>query len=155
MSIPCQDVQVLFVTQKSILFSNYTVLGDFNLHVDDPSCVQAWQLVSSLAGANLTQYVGAPTHNAGHTLDLVFSNIQALKMDVPRQLAWTDHCLIPLFFRLGKPILHVSSHSFLKRNWKNLTEESLRPVLQSSLPGLSKDPNTDALALDKWIAAAV
>lgn len=85
------------------------------------------QVVSSLEGNNLPQLVKFPTHKAGHTHDLIFSNIRSLKMEVPKLVVWSDHFLIPFYFNLAKPDLPECARYFLKRNWKKLTAEYLVP----------------------------
>lgn len=47
------------------------VLGDINVHAKDATPSQAKDLVSFMAALGLSQFVSAPTHQAGHTLDLI------------------------------------------------------------------------------------
>lgn len=49
------------------------IVGDFNIHVDNDTCTNASEFVNITESINFTQHVVGPTHNKGHTLDLVFS----------------------------------------------------------------------------------
>ena len=53
------------------------IVGDFNIHVDNPNDTTARQFLDLLDCFNLVQHVSEKTHANGHTLDLVVSN----KMD--------------------------------------------------------------------------
>lgn len=50
------------------------ICGDFNIHVCCPSDPLATDFKRLLASFDLTQSVDGPTHNAGHTLDLIISH---------------------------------------------------------------------------------
>lgn len=49
------------------------ILGDFNIHVCCPSKPMISQFLELVDSFNLTQSVTGPTHEHGHTLDLVLS----------------------------------------------------------------------------------
>ena len=49
------------------------IMGDFNLHVDDPSDTEAKKFCDMLDSLGLEQHVKHPTHIQGHTLDLVIT----------------------------------------------------------------------------------
>lgn len=49
------------------------IIGDFNIHVCCPSKPLVNDFLLLTESLNLVQYVTDPTHNKGHTLDLVFS----------------------------------------------------------------------------------
>lgn len=46
---------------------------DFSVHVDDAASSQTMDLVSSMEALGLSQFVLAPTHQAGHMLNLISS----------------------------------------------------------------------------------
>ena len=52
---------------------NLLLLGDFNLHVDDETNVQAATFLNLLDSYNLIQHVIGPTHKDYHTIDLVIT----------------------------------------------------------------------------------
>ena len=49
------------------------ITGDFNLHIDDPNDSYGCQFNDLLSGYGLVNHVTFPTHQAGHTLDLVIT----------------------------------------------------------------------------------
>lgn len=49
------------------------IIGDFNIHVDDPNDVYAVEFLDLLESMRLMQHVDVPTHEQGHTLDLVIT----------------------------------------------------------------------------------
>jgi hypothetical protein len=53
--------------------SKLLIIGDFNIHVDSKLDSAVQTFVSLLESYDLLQQVSGPTHNSGHTLDLVVS----------------------------------------------------------------------------------
>ena len=51
---------------------NLVILGDFNLHVNDPSNNDAIILLDAMSALGFKQMITKVTHNSGNTLDLVF-----------------------------------------------------------------------------------
>lgn len=70
------------------------ISGDFNIHVDNQTDPDARNFISLLEAFDLIQHVSEPTHNKGHTLDLVIS--KGLNITVPcvMDVAISDHCCI-------------------------------------------------------------
>ena len=59
------------------------LLGDFNIHIDNPSCTFANDFTSLLDCLGITQHVNLPTHNKGHILDLICcTDITPTNLDV-------------------------------------------------------------------------
>ena len=60
---------------SSIVMStdNLVLIGDFNLQIDNPTDNSAGEFISITQSLNLIQHVSGPTHDKGHTLDLVFT----------------------------------------------------------------------------------
>ena len=60
----------------SILNTNYNtilIVGDFNLHIDNRNDNKATDFINLLDDLGFMQHVHGPTHNYGHSLDLVVS----------------------------------------------------------------------------------
>ncbi|ELT90552.1 hypothetical protein CAPTEDRAFT_186612 [Capitella teleta] len=80
------------------------VLGDFNLHVDDPLDKCAQDFLTSMSSLGLEQHVTTLTHRNGHTLDLVLTPIGN-----PLDLTWksidSQHvpCIVLLKFHYCCP----------------------------------------------------
>lgn len=140
----------------SLRHANFTVLDDFNAHMDNVDCTLALQLADILGGGlNLTQLVSAPTHRAGHTLDLIFSNDSTLRVDVPQPLTWSDHWLVP-FSLARSSCKHFARLAYVKRrNWRKVSPESMSPTLQNTSPSLTSDPSTDASTFNEWVIASL
>ena len=60
---------------ESVILSNELICltGDFNIHVDDHNDSAAYRFLDLLESMSLTQHVAEPTHELGHTLDLVIT----------------------------------------------------------------------------------
>ena len=124
-------------------FSRLLVLGDFNVHVDRASSSQGSDLVTSMATLGLTQFVAGPTHQAGHTLDLIFGmGIQAGSVQnilVP----WSDHVALKVRIRVPPPTLYRRRADFCSpketygSNWFPECSE------RSDAPGDSVDDLTE------------
>ena len=67
-------------------FDCLIVLGDFNLHVDNPENSYAKELNALLDTFILTQPVQGPTHSLGHTMDLVILTLSQ-RVSVSLQLS--------------------------------------------------------------------
>ena len=66
------------------------ILGDFNIHVEDPNCPTANKFSSLLNTNGWIQNVVGSTHIGGGTLDLVITRAQSVKLD---QLNIKDICI--------------------------------------------------------------
>ncbi|KAF7254138.1 hypothetical protein EYD10_00669 [Varanus komodoensis] len=75
------------------------VLGDFNLHAKASLTGATQDFMASMTAMGLSQHVTGPTHERGHTLDLVFSTGQeegGLRVSnvCLTPLSWSDHFLV-------------------------------------------------------------
>ena len=72
------------------------ITGDFNLHVDDADNTYGYQFNNLLSSYGLVNHVTFPTHQAGHTLDLVITwNNQELELgSIKPGYFLSDHCFI-------------------------------------------------------------
>ena len=62
-----------FLQLISTKYSNITVMGDFNLHVNDPSNPDATIFTDAISALGFIQHVYKATHSSGNTLDLVLT----------------------------------------------------------------------------------
>ncbi|KAF7246310.1 Tyrosine-protein kinase Yes, partial [Varanus komodoensis] len=75
------------------------VLGDFNLHAEMVLTGAAQDFIASMAAMGLSQRFSGPTHECGHTLDLVFltgqeeGDLRVRNLSLT-PLSWSDHFLI-------------------------------------------------------------
>ena len=70
---------VLLLSGKLIIF------GDFNIHVDNPTCKQARSFIDLIDAAGLAQHVHQSTHKGGHTLDLILTRSDQVLSNVQSQ----------------------------------------------------------------------
>lgn len=83
----------------SIISTDYDrslLVGDFNLHVDNES--KSRNFVNLLSSLDFTQHITEPTHNKGHTLDLIISKGLDISVSSVLDLAVSDHYCI--FFKV-------------------------------------------------------
>lgn len=76
--------------------SSNIILGDMNIHIDNPSSPLAADFFHILDCLNLTQHVDAPTHTRGHTLDLVIPDCAAISHLLVYDLGVSDHSIISM-----------------------------------------------------------
>jgi len=60
------------IIERTVTYAVPTViLDDINVYLDDPDAPRTAGVDTTLAGFDLVQLVTGPTHNRGHTLDIV------------------------------------------------------------------------------------
>jgi len=124
------------------------VCGDFNVHVDQSDDVHAVQLAQILQLFGLVQHVSEPTHNAGHTLDLVIAKSETEVLDLRVGDMISDHALIRFTLRAKKPI--AEAHWTTSRAWRRLSRDAFASDLSASrlcsdLVSLDNSASTDDL----------
>ncbi|KAF7249282.1 Peroxisome proliferator-activated receptor gamma coactivator 1-beta [Varanus komodoensis] len=82
------------------------VLGDFNLHAESGLTGVAQDFMASMTAMGLSQHVIGPTHERGHTLDLVFTTGQEeddlrVRNLCLTPLSWSDHLLVRFVLESG------------------------------------------------------
>ncbi len=85
-----------FLTTLCSTTGNILKLGDFNIHIDTPSCNIAVEFLQLLNCLDLQQHVDVPTHSRGHTLDLVISNFAPISNILVYDLGVSDHNVISM-----------------------------------------------------------
>ncbi|KAF7229196.1 transcript variant X3, partial [Nothobranchius furzeri] len=83
----------------TVKLSRLVIVGDFNIHVDDPFDHFAMNFSSLMDSFSFTQHVSGPTHTRGHTLDLVFTLGSNADSVCPEDVYISDHHCI--FFNLS------------------------------------------------------
>ncbi|XP_072571304.1 uncharacterized protein [Paramormyrops kingsleyae] len=118
--------------------ANIMILGDFNIHVDTPSCHSAAEFLHLLDSLNLQQHVDAPTHSKGHTLDLVISSYVPIKKLQVRDLGLSDHKAIYMELPFSYSSHCKPERQINFRSIKNIDPDALALDLQH----ISCDPTT-------------
>jgi exonuclease III len=82
------------------------LLGDLNFHMDIPTDVDQQRLSDMLESMNLKQWVNEPTHNSGHTLDLLVTRSSesiVAAVNVTDLNLFADHAIIGSKLAVRKP----------------------------------------------------
>ncbi|KAJ0033693.1 hypothetical protein NQD34_000800 [Periophthalmus magnuspinnatus] len=82
-------------------YEHILVCGDFNIHVCCPSDQFANDFRRLLTSFDLIQSVDGPTHNAGHTLDLILSHGLSVSLVEISETVLSDH--LPIIFNFLAP----------------------------------------------------
>lgn len=83
-------------------YDSLLICGDFNIHVCCPSSQLANDFQSLLSSLDLTQSVNAPTHQHGHTLDLIISHGLTVSISEISDICISDH--LPVMFKFKGPV---------------------------------------------------
>ena len=108
------------------------IVSDINLHVDDPSVSMTASFNDILGGADLTQHVIGATHRAGHTLNVLITQSDAImSVTVDQSGAISDHSLIIANIVPGLTILPVGA-TVIRRQWVKFNEVEFSKDLTKS-----------------------
>ena len=85
--------------------TNMIILGDFNLHVNDPNDDNAMNFIELTQALALQQHVNFPTHTSGSTLELVFMELfNEIKIQRCTQDDFiSDHCIVECNLNVKRP----------------------------------------------------
>ena len=110
----------------SLLPGNLIVLGDINVHYDNPDSYDTKHICSSLSHHNMTQHISEPTQQAGHILDWIMSRQHAnpatgnsliLSTSLTSALP-SDHSAILCSLDISPPTR--TKHTVTRRNLKSI-----------------------------------
>ena len=121
------------------------IVGDFNIHMDEPERWDTKRFTLTIDNLGITQHVKHPTHTSGHIIDLVLTGEgDDLVCDIPEVEPFdeTRHFLVKFTISCSKPHplkVKKTSREFGKMNHARFTE-----VLKDKLGASpdSSDPNT-------------
>ncbi|KAM3583200.1 uncharacterized protein V6R79_009203 [Siganus canaliculatus] len=121
--------------------SNLVILGDINIHLNNPSCPSASDFLQLLDCFNLTQHVHDPTHLKGNTLDLVITHSAPINNLFVYDLGISDHSVIAMELPFSSPLFKPKRQiSF--RNIKNIKHDifaqDLHYLSSTVLPSVSE-----------------
>ena len=101
----CPNFYDEFAEFLSILHAQYDkciISGDFNLHVDDKTDKASVEFMDLLESMDFVQHVSEPTHNRGHTLDLLITKGITTTVKSVRFLTLSDHFCIFFTVNINK-----------------------------------------------------
>ncbi len=117
------------ITSLCTTSDNVVIIGDINIHVDNPSCPLTAEYLSLLECLGLQQHVEVPTHNRGHTLDLAISNSASFKSLEIYDLGVSDHKVISSTLNSVLPAAKPK-RQITFRNLKRINSAALATDLQ-------------------------
>ena len=71
------DEITIFLTDFLAKYTDTIIVGDFNMHINDPTDGDAMVFMDTLEAMGLDQNVTFDTHQKGDTLDLVFTEVKS------------------------------------------------------------------------------
>ncbi len=96
-----------FVAGITLVYDRFLIMGDFNIHVCCESKPLVKEFLSLVDSFNLTQSVTGPTHEKGHTLDLVLSCGLCITINEICDTGISDH--LPVLFTVVVPNSEIST----------------------------------------------
>ena len=152
-----------FLNEFGILLEQYTtdlskllIVGDFNFHVDDKNSKSASDFLELLELFNLKQHVCVPTHQAGHTLDLLITrnDDDILNSIWTHDPAISDHFYIHCSLNFSKP--GVSRKEIEFRKIKSIDTVCFRnDIAVSSLVQSPSDDLTELVSQYDSVLSAI
>lgn len=119
----------------SNVVTNYdfiVICDDFNIHMDNIGDSYAVQFTNQLSMFELTQHIYVPTHNHGHTLDLVISKGLDISVTGTLDVGISDHLCI--FFDVALPTKCTSGQRTTMR--RNIGEDTPREFITAYTNGI-------------------
>ena len=124
-------------------YANLLIIGDINLHLDNTTDALTCKFRHLLAVHSLTQHVSVPTHNLGHTLDVVITRdeqtLESVTVDPPML---SDHSQIVAKLSVRLPHSHTGVRR-VRRCWRQLDIDSVQQDLLQSELVLNPPSNVD------------
>lgn len=141
-----------FIQEFSSLLEQYStvpnrllIAGDFNYHFDVPDDHHVSTLSDLLTSANMTQHITFPTHEKGHTLDLILTRKTdnfADQFDKTFSLP-SDHAAILCALSICKPTAPKTKITY--RNLSQINIQKFRTDITTSSLLSSKSTNVNEL----------
>lgn len=129
------------------------VLGDFNIHFDNPECAETRMLLDMINCYGFELHVTSATHRSGHTLDMVMSLRTHLQPHVyTMDVALSDHYVIMCSIDLSVPAQDsrlITYRSLKKIDCVRFTRDISQTTLHSHPDQWENDANAPAL-LDEY-----
>ncbi|XP_041471218.1 uncharacterized protein LOC121420622 [Lytechinus variegatus] len=142
LTVPLFYNEFLLLLEDIALHPGFVMLcGDFNFHVDDAFNQNAVVFNDIISSASFSQLVAGPTHEAGHTLDLILTRalvnfVNEVKTSNPLP---SDHAVVECWLNLSKPEQHKVKVKF--RKFRDMDIDAFRYDIRSST--LCVTPSSD------------
>ena len=108
-------------------------MGDFNIHINNSEDQDAQTLQDTLNAFNPKQHINIPTHNLGHTIDLIITSNDYMGPFIPGSYI-SDHRMITLNTNIPKPKAEIKSvHNHTDNRVQQFIDEfNNTPILNTS-----------------------
>ena len=146
----------MFLEQFTDLLESYvacdrlSVVGDLNVHFDNPSDPCTAALNAVLGNLSLEQLVNVPTHRRGHTLDWLITKRATDVLDLTvADMLLSDHFVISfdlLLRKRGRVTKKVTSRNIRSVDMCAFRTD-LRNILESAIQSESADPLVQSSAI--------
>ena len=121
-------------------------MGDFNLHLESSSSdVDVRQLAGILESFDLNHHVNFPTHNHGHSLDVMIFSNRCGVLSVSPSDAISDHFSVIADFKIPTDHSHTVPQTITYRELKAINMEAFKADINNS--DLIKNPKSNATEL--------
>ena len=141
-----------YVCEISLCPGKLVLLGDFNVHWDDMSKNDVLHMRNTITSAGFIQHVQGPTHNLGHTLDLVFTRDDSVILDCRTiDTCISDHHMIcfVLAHQKSEPVSITSS----LRNYRKIDKAQFANALDDLVS--SQPEGIEHVSLFGWYVSGV
>ena len=139
------DEFVDFVETNELTHGNVLIAGDFNIHINDVSDIDALDFLATTEAMCLHQHVNCATHRLGHMLDLVLTPflLQQTVLGITQGPYILDHCMLILTMGM---IHNTQPPKYVEcRRLKAVDSMSFGPTLYGMLQHLDKNSPLDTL----------
>lgn len=101
----------------------FFILGDFNLHFNDPNNFYVSKFLDIINLFNLKQHISVSTHSSGNIIDYIITpSSTKLNNLLINPITYSDHHLISFTYNLSTPFINTTI-KFYRRNWKQFNVE--------------------------------
>ena len=136
------QTSTFFVELNDLLMTHLTtkgkliICGDFNFHMDNSNDLNTRRLNSILNEHSLSQHIQDPTHNSGHTLDLLITrkNEVCINSVEVTDMGISDHFGISFHIDIPKP--HVMRKTVNYRELNKINKDDFRSDIRNSFASL-------------------
>lgn len=105
-------------------YNSVVMLGDFNIHINDPSDMDAQVFMDTMEAFGLKQHIKRPTHRHRNILDLIFTQINdSLDGKCVTRPCISDHN--PVLLNVELSIAQTTQKTRMARKISSVTEEDL------------------------------
>ena len=121
-------------------------MGDLNIHINDLEDWDAQILKDTLNAFDLKQHINIPTHNLGHTIDLIITSNDYIGPLIPGSYI-SDYRMITLSTNIPKP----KPKAEMKKT-RNLTDNKVQQFIEEFNNTATLNTNNLADATNQFIS---